>query len=87
MMAHPPGRNSYTVYDPAEFHTFAYLTIARHGGRGTAHGSLPVAPGQPLGPYVNQITFFDGHVERIKLDHLWNLHWHNQWQPPAVRPP
>ncbi len=36
---------------------------------------------------VNNIAFFDGHAEPIKLDNLWNLYWHAQWEPPAVRPP
>jgi len=86
MSFHPPGRDLYTAYDYSAS-WMALFTIARHGGRGTAHGSLPVAPGEPLGPYVNNIVFFDGHVQATKLDHLWNLYWHAQWEPPAVRPP
>jgi len=60
------------------------LTIARHGGRGTAHSSLIVAPDSPL-PWVNNIAFVDGHVESVKLDDLWNLTWHREWQRPARR--
>jgi prepilin-type N-terminal cleavage/methylation domain-containing protein len=87
MPHHRPGRDLYTVYDGDFALSMPNLTMARHGGPGTAHSSLPVAPGQPLGPYVNQIVFFDGHVQPIKLDHLWNLYWHAQWVPPATRPP
>jgi len=83
---HPPGRDLYTAYDISAS-WMAWFTMARHGGPGTAHGSLPVAPGQSLGPYVNNIAFIDGHVQATKLDHLWNLYWHAQWEPPAVRPP
>jgi prepilin-type N-terminal cleavage/methylation domain-containing protein/prepilin-type processing-associated H-X9-DG protein len=86
MPHHRPGRDLYTLYDLSPVSMPQY-TIARHGGRGTAHSSLPVAPGQPLGPYVNNIVFFDGHVQPIKLDHLWNLYWHAKWVPPATRPP
>jgi prepilin-type N-terminal cleavage/methylation domain-containing protein/prepilin-type processing-associated H-X9-DG protein len=82
---HPPGRDLYTAYDTYAS-WMAYYTMARHGGRGTAQSSLPVAPGQPLRPYVNNITFFDGHAQPTKLDNLWNLYWHAQWEPPAVRP-
>lgn len=62
------------------------VTVARHGGPGTAHKSIPVVPGQPLGPYVNHIAFFDGHVEKVKLDHLWRLQWHKYWTPLDKRP-
>jgi prepilin-type processing-associated H-X9-DG protein len=86
MVEHPPGRDLYTAYEP-DASNMAYYTIARHGGRGTAHGSLPVQPGQSLGSYKNNIVFFDGHVQPIKLDDLWNLYWHAQWEPPAIRPP
>jgi hypothetical protein len=61
--------------------------LARHGGRSTARSSLPVEPGQSLDPYVNHLVFFDGHVERVRLEDLWTLHWHRNWEPPATRPP
>ena len=56
------------------------MTIARHGGHATARSSLPVTPGQSLGPYVNHVAFFDGHVEKVRLDELRNLHWHRNWE-------
>lgn len=62
------------------------VTIGRHGGGGPLRKSAPIAPGQPLGPYVNHIAFFDGHVEKVKLDHLWRLHWHKHWTPLDKRP-
>jgi prepilin-type N-terminal cleavage/methylation domain-containing protein len=62
------------------------LTLARHGGPGTAHSSLPIVPGRSLGPYLNNVACFDGHVERVKLDDLWQMHWHKDWVPLAQRP-
>ncbi len=66
--------------------SMARATVARHGGSGPARKNIPVSPGQSLGPYVNQIAFFDGHVEKVKLDHLWRFHWHKHWTPLATRP-
>jgi hypothetical protein len=80
-----PGRDLYSnVQKPIGM---SHLTLARHGRRGTIHSSLPVAPGQPPGPLANNIVFFDGHPEPIKLEGLWNQYWHTIWEPPAVRPP
>jgi hypothetical protein len=28
----------------------------------------------------------DGHGELVKLDRLWQLYWHKDYQPPARRP-
>ena len=86
MPDHPPARDLYADTNQATIGLAAFM-MARHGGPGTARKSLPVPPGQSLGPYVNHIAFFDGHVQPIKLDHLWNLNWHSQWEAPAVRPP
>ena len=61
------------------------LTIARHGSRGTAHSSIMVDPGSPLS-WLNNIAFVDGHVKSVKLDKLWELNWHSEWQAPATRP-
>jgi prepilin-type N-terminal cleavage/methylation domain-containing protein len=64
-----------------------YFAIARHGRGGPARSSLPVEPGQPLGPWFNNMVLYDGHVERVRLDDLWKLYWHKEWVPPVVRPP
>lgn len=60
--------------------------LARHGSRGPAHRSMPVAPGEVLGPWLNNMACYDGHVERAKLDNLWNYYWHRGWEPPSTRP-
>jgi prepilin-type N-terminal cleavage/methylation domain-containing protein/prepilin-type processing-associated H-X9-DG protein len=61
-----------------------WMTIPRHGSR-----PVPVPTNwpqtQPLPGAVN-VSFFDGHGESVKLDRLWQLHWHNDYQPPAKRP-
>jgi prepilin-type N-terminal cleavage/methylation domain-containing protein/prepilin-type processing-associated H-X9-DG protein len=55
------------------------------------HGSSPnPIPRQwpsdrPLPGAIN-VAFFDGHGELVKLDRLWQLHWHKDYQPPAKRP-
>ena len=56
-------------------------TIARHGPRGTARSSVLVesaASMDALG-YVNQVTFYDGHVDKVKLRKLWSLTWHKAY--------
>jgi prepilin-type N-terminal cleavage/methylation domain-containing protein len=80
-----PARNLYYP-NIMDAESMGQYTLARHGARGPAKGSLPVAPGQPLAPWVNNIVCYDGHVERIKLDNLWKLYWHARWDPPDVRP-
>lgn len=59
------------------------LSIARHGRR-----PQPVPehwPGdRPLPGAVN-VGCFDGHVEPVPLDRLWQLHWHKDYEPPAKR--
>jgi prepilin-type processing-associated H-X9-DG protein len=61
-----------------------FLTIPRHGKRPT-----PVPTywpwNRPLPGAIN-VAFFDGHVEPIKLDNLWQLYWHMYWQAPIKRP-
>jgi hypothetical protein len=63
------------------------FTIARHGRWGPARNSYPVAPGESLDPWVNHLSFYDGHVERVRLENLWQLDWHKDWTPPIIRPP
>jgi prepilin-type N-terminal cleavage/methylation domain-containing protein/prepilin-type processing-associated H-X9-DG protein len=65
------------------------VAIPRHGNRPQP---LPRAkqwpPNQlslPLPGAVN-VAFFDGHGETVKLDNLWQLYWHRDYQPPAKRP-
>jgi prepilin-type processing-associated H-X9-DG protein len=58
--------------------------IPRHGSR---PNPVPTywPPEQPLPGAVN-VAFFDGHGELVKLDRLWQLYWHKDYQPPGKRP-
>ena len=65
-----------------------------NGMRGVAiprHGNSPRPPSrnwpstQPLPGAVN-VTFYDGHLELVKLDQLWQLYWHRGYVPRAKRP-
>jgi len=58
--------------------------IPRHGSR--PH-RVPTywPPDKPL-PGAANVAFFDGHGELVKLDRLWQLYWHKDYQPPAKRP-
>ena len=72
------------------FHGNAYgpgmqvFAVPRHGRR---PNSLPAywPPEQPLPGAVN-VGFFDGHVELVKLDRLWQLYWHASYEPGGTRP-
>ena len=37
-------------------------------------------------PGAINVSFYDGHVETVKLERLWSLHWHKNYRPPAKRP-
>ena len=32
------------------------------------------------GGRVANVSFLDGHVESVKLQKLWDVHWHNDWE-------
>jgi prepilin-type processing-associated H-X9-DG protein len=60
------------------------FTIPRHGSRPR---SVPrdFNPRNKLPGAIN-VSFYDGHVEQVKLEHLWSLYWHKDWQTPPKRP-
>jgi len=60
-------------------------TIARHHVRSPASAPRHVAPGQPL-PGALEMGMADGHSEFVRLEHLWRLSWHYNWETPAQRP-
>jgi len=60
------------------------LTIPRHG----SHPSY-VTTNQPPSaklPGSIDVSFYDGHVEAVPLEGLWQLEWHQGWKTPARRP-
>jgi prepilin-type processing-associated H-X9-DG protein len=60
------------------------FTIPRHGSRPNSI-SMSHPPNQLLPGAIN-VAFYDGHVEQVKLERLWQLYWHFNYQPPAKRP-
>lgn len=60
------------------------FTIPRHGSRpSNVPASFP--PSARLPGAINS-SFFDGHVEQIRLERLWDLYWHLDYVAPAKRP-
>ena len=69
---------------PGSAHAMGMFTIPRHGSR---PAQVPTAhPANVKLPGAINVGFYDGHVETVKLDALWRLHWHKNYQPPARRP-
>ena len=62
----------------------AAFTIPRHGSKpskiSTNHPARLKLPGA-----IN-MSFYDGHVEQVKLERLWQLQWHRDYKPPVRRP-
>ena len=60
------------------------FTIPRHSSR---PNRVPTnwPTNRPLPGAIN-VSFFDGHGALVKLDRLWQLYWHKDYQPPAKRP-
>ena len=81
-----PAKNltAYFGVGPGSWVGMADMAIPRHGSR-PSQGLTAWPQNQPLPGAVN-VSFFDGHGELVKLDQLWQLHWHNGWNAPAKRP-
>jgi riboflavin synthase alpha subunit len=79
-----PARNLYTGDGSKE--GMQRVTIARHGAGSASSAPRSVSAGQKL-PGTIVMGFVDGHAESFKLEQLWTLYWHANWQPPAIRPP
>jgi prepilin-type N-terminal cleavage/methylation domain-containing protein/prepilin-type processing-associated H-X9-DG protein len=79
-----PPKNLVTGSPPSGSEGMASIAVPRHGNR---PNSVPTdwPRNRPLPGSVN-VAFFDGHGEAVKLDRLWQLYWHVNYQPPAKRP-
>lgn len=79
-----PPSNLQTGVVPGPPFAMGGFAIPRHGSKpsklSTNHPANAKLPGA-----IN-IVFFDGHVEQVKLDNLWNLNWHKSWNAPKKRP-
>ena len=60
------------------------LTIPRHGSRPS--GVSREHPASSVLPGAINLSFYDGHAETVRLERLWQLQWHRDYQPPAKRP-
>jgi prepilin-type N-terminal cleavage/methylation domain-containing protein/prepilin-type processing-associated H-X9-DG protein len=60
------------------------MGIPRHGNR--PRPVLTRWPADKLLPGAINVSFFDGHVEQVQLERLWQLYWHKDYEPPAKRP-
>jgi prepilin-type N-terminal cleavage/methylation domain-containing protein/prepilin-type processing-associated H-X9-DG protein len=59
------------------------IAIPRHGSSYSA-AVKNLEQHNPLPGAVN-VSFADSHVELVKLEELWRLYWHRNWEPPAKR--
>jgi prepilin-type N-terminal cleavage/methylation domain-containing protein len=80
----PPARNLFTGDRPSG--GMGRCTIARHLTTSPRAPPQNVPPGAKL-PGGIAASFVDAHVELVRLENLWTLYWHKDYQPPAVRPP
>ena len=63
-----------------------FFTIPRHGRRPSSISKFDNWPvSNPLPGSIN-VGFYDGHVELVQLERLWQLYWHRNYEPPAKRP-
>ena len=60
------------------------IAIPRHSTT-LAAASKNFNPKSELPGAVN-VGFADNHVETVKLERLWGLYWHKNWEPPEKRP-
>jgi type II secretory pathway pseudopilin PulG len=65
--------------------TMRTFTIARHGGRSASAAPRQADTSKRL-PGAIDMALFDGHVEKVPLENLWNYYWNSTWQVPNSRP-
>jgi hypothetical protein len=79
-----PARNLYTGERPSG--RMGRCSIPRHLTASAKAAPRSFPPGQKL-PGGIGVSFADAHVEMVRLENLWQLYWHNNYVPPATRPP
>ncbi|HZI30848.1 MAG TPA: prepilin-type N-terminal cleavage/methylation domain-containing protein [Candidatus Binatia bacterium] len=70
--------------NPARGGYLGRLCIARHGSGGLKFHKVNIS--KPMPNATINISFCDSHVEGIRLENLWTLTWHKDWQRPSKRP-
>jgi prepilin-type processing-associated H-X9-DG protein len=78
-----PARN---LFDGDKFSGggLSRIAIPRHVAPFT--GAMKNFDPRNLLPGAVNVSFADNHVESQRLESLWSLYWHKNWQPPAKRP-
>jgi prepilin-type N-terminal cleavage/methylation domain-containing protein/prepilin-type processing-associated H-X9-DG protein len=80
----PPPTDLFRGEVDPSVNSMSTFAIPRHGSRPISMtGQWP--PSKSLPGSVN-VAFFDGHAQAVKLDNLWQLCWHKNYQPPPKRP-
>lgn len=85
---HATDLPSTDLFNGAQFIGDGYIcrsTIARHGSRCAGDAPRAWPRNKPM-PGSVDVSFTDAHVEKVKLDDLWQLLWHVDYVPPAKRP-
>ena len=84
-----PGLVFFHPYEPPSTDLYTglalWLTIARHGSRPASAAPRNVDISKPL-PGMIDLALYDGHVEKTRLEDLWNYYWSANWQVPHPRP-
>lgn len=79
----PPARNLFTGERLSG--GMGRCTIARHLITSPRAAPRVVPIGTRLVGGIG-VGFVDSHVEMVRLENLWQLYWHKDYQPPSVRP-
>jgi prepilin-type N-terminal cleavage/methylation domain-containing protein len=81
----PPNTDLYDGTYRRDTPGMQRATIARHGGVIPAKAPQQFDTTQRLPGAIN-IGMADGRAELVKLEDLWSLAWHRDWQTPSLRP-
>lgn len=80
----PPNDDLYNGAGPSTT-GMQRVTISRHGGVNAGAAPQDFDTSQKMPGGIN-MGFADGHAELVKLENLWQLYWHLNWNPPSPRP-
>lgn len=73
------------LYENPDYLGIATVLIARHGDRPASAAPRNVDISKPL-PGMIDVSLYDGHVEKVRLENLWNYYWSANWVVPSPRP-
>jgi prepilin-type N-terminal cleavage/methylation domain-containing protein len=80
----PPWTNLYSP-EPDNLSGVPDFAIARHGSRPASAAPRNFNIANRL-PGMIDMALYDGHVEKVPLENLWNYYWSATWQVPNPRP-